>query len=461
MQFNQTVRNTGEFGTDTYDLTVSFALADDPVPGGRQHAADRHRRRRHARHRPGRPGQLEDDCREDGAPGRRVGRRQQRGPGHGDLIAEPDQDENRALPDRRAGDSSRKPTRNPAGPRSASTAPTSRRRARRRTRTAMSPAVATAPDGRIVQVWYQGRSIGNNRYVYELYYAVLDNRGNVIRPAARITDLSAASTSAYDYDPAVAVAPDGRVGIAWRRDLWNSSNSTYNYNIYFMVLAANGATVKPATNLTNNGSWGTSERHRTCPGSTIRPSRRPLDGRFGLAWERQVYDGSSWSRRRRGTPCAAATAARSRPLRSSRANTRSYYPEPDVPGRRHPVPGAADGQPMLGYGRIDSSGNVVTGLTTLAASYPYVPGRDPTPQRQHRARLDQRERRLCRAERRAGDRQGRDLAAQHLADGRRLRLGDPERQPGRAHLGRRLLRVPAQPVLRAAGRRAATSLPGR
>ena len=69
-----------------------------------------------------------------------------------------------------------------------------------------SPAVATAPDGSIVQVWYQGRSIGDNRYVNELYYAVLDNLGNVIRPATRITDLGAASTSAYDYDPAVAVA---------------------------------------------------------------------------------------------------------------------------------------------------------------------------------------------------------------------------------------------------------------
>ena len=93
------------------------------------------------------------------------------------------------------------------------------------TRTAR-PAVTTAPNGSIVQVWYQCRSNANNRYVCELYYAVLDNRGNVISSAIRLTDLSTASTNAYDYDPAVAATPDGRIGIAWRRYLWNSSNST-------------------------------------------------------------------------------------------------------------------------------------------------------------------------------------------------------------------------------------------
>ena len=156
-----------------------------------------------------------------------------------------------------------------------------------------SPAVTTAPDGSIVQVWYQGRSIGNNRYVNELYYAVLDNRGNVIRPATRLTDLSAASTSAYDYDPAVAVAPDGRIGIAWRRYLWNNSNSTWNYNIYFMALDANGSTILSPTNLTNNGSWG-SGSSTNVPRFYYPTIAATADGRFGLAWERQIYDGSSW-----------------------------------------------------------------------------------------------------------------------------------------------------------------------
>jgi hypothetical protein len=193
----------------------------------------------------------------------------------------------------------------------------------------------------------------------------------VIRPAARLTDLSSASTSAYDYNPAVAVAPDGRVGIVWSRQLWNSSNSSYNYNIYFMVLAANGATVKPATNLTNNGSWGTSSA-KNVPRFYYPSIAATLNNRFGLAWERQVYDGSSY-------PTTTWYAVRSgdggqvkAPTQFS-SNTRSYYPN---------LSSLADGtlflvqrtdSQLLGYGRIDSSGNVVTGLTTLAASYPMYP----------------------------------------------------------------------------------------
>jgi hypothetical protein len=232
------------------------------------------------------------------------------------------------------------------------------------------PALASAPDGSIVQVWYQGRSIGNNRYVNELYYAVLDNRGNVIRPAARLVDLGGASTSAYDYNPAVAVAPDGRVGITWSRELWNSSNSTSNYNIYFMVLDGNGAIVKSATNLTNNASWGTWET-RNLPQFYYPSIATTADGRFGLAWERQAYDGSSWPtttwyavRRSDGGQVKAPTQFSS--------NARSYYPNLTAlaDGTLFMVQ-ETDGQ--LGYGRIDSSGNIVTGLTTLPVSYPQYP----------------------------------------------------------------------------------------
>ena len=232
------------------------------------------------------------------------------------------------------------------------------------------PVVATAPDGKIVQVWYQGRSIGNNRYVEELYCTVLDARGNVIRPAARITDLSSASTSAYDYNPAVAVAPDGRVGIAWIRDLWNSSNSTDNYNIFFLALDGNGATVVPPTDLTNNGSWGTYDTPNV-PGFYYPTIAATADGRFGLAWERQVYDGSShptttWYAMRRGDGGQVKA-----PTQFS-ANTRSYYPN---------LTTLADGtlflvqwtNGQLGYGRINRDGNIVTGLTTLSTSYPYYP----------------------------------------------------------------------------------------
>ena len=93
--------------------------------------------------------------------------------------------------------------------------------------------------------------------------------------------------------------------------------------------------------------------------------------RFGLAWTREVYNGSSWFdtiwyavRRSDGGEARSPT--------QFPTNTNSYYPN---------LTSLADGtlflvqrtDNQLGYGRIDSNGNVVTGLTMLPASYPTYP----------------------------------------------------------------------------------------
>ena len=102
VQFNQTVRNTGEFGTDTYDLTVNSSWpttlyhADGSTPltdtdgDGTPDTG------------PVAQGGSKTIVVKTVLPGGAAGWRQQRSPGHRDLVAEPDQDENRAPPDRRA-----------------------------------------------------------------------------------------------------------------------------------------------------------------------------------------------------------------------------------------------------------------------------------------------------------------------------------------------------------------------
>ena len=232
------------------------------------------------------------------------------------------------------------------------------------------PAVATTPDGNIVQVWQQRRKNGNDVWVYELYHAVLDHRGNVIRPATRITDLDATSTSTYDSSPTVAVAPDGRIGITWDRRLWNISNSTSNYNVYFLVLDTNGATIVPPTNLTNNGSWGTYDTPNV-PRFFNPTIAATADGRFGLAWMREIYNGSIWL----DTIWYAVRGGDGGQVKTPTQfsdNTRSWYPNltPLADGTLFLVQ-ASSGQ--LGYGRINSSGNIVTNLRMLPASNPYYP----------------------------------------------------------------------------------------
>jgi hypothetical protein len=368
VQFNQTVRNIGEFGADTYDLTASSpwptalyhadgstpltdtdgdgALDTGPVDQGSsttivvntalpadaavgasntaQVTASSSRnptKMQTARFQTGVPAQFAQTYEQSGRP--KVG------------FYRPDQQTTRQTTDQNG----------------------------------WSPVVATAPDGSIVQVWNQGRWIGDNRYVYELYYAVLDNRGNVIRPAARITDLGAESTYAYDQSPAVAVAPDGRVGIIWYRYLWNSSNSTYNYNIYFLVLAADGTTVLSPTNATNNGSWGTSSATNV-PRFYYPTIAATADSRFGLAWTRR-YNSSSLLRTTWYAVRRSDGGKVKDPTQFS-DNTRSYYPNL-IPLADGSLFLAQQTDSQLGYGRIDSNGNIVTGLSLLSASYPMYP----------------------------------------------------------------------------------------
>ena len=117
------------------------------------------------------------------------------------------------------------------------------------------PAVAEAPNGNLVYFWTDYHWTGSVS-MYEIEYAIVNPYGSIVRPVSKLTDHSGATMRTYDYDPVVAVAPNGRIGVIWYRYLYNSSNSNWNYNIYYAILDAAGNVVVPATNLTNNPVWG-------------------------------------------------------------------------------------------------------------------------------------------------------------------------------------------------------------
>ena len=115
-------------------------------------------------------------------------------------------------------------------------------------------AVAEMPNS-FAYVWSKGRSV-NNLYVREIEYTLLDSDGDTTRGVTKLTDHSGAVMNTYDYRPTVAVAPNGHIGVLWYRYLYDSSNGSWNYNIYYAILNAGGDVVVPPTNLTNNLYWG-------------------------------------------------------------------------------------------------------------------------------------------------------------------------------------------------------------
>jgi hypothetical protein len=151
-------------------------------------------------------------------------------------------------------------------------------------------AVAEAPNGNFIYAWYKGRCLDSNCNVYvsEIEYALLDRYGNVVRPVSKLTDNSGATMNTYDYSPAVAVAPNGRIGVLWYRYLWNRSTSQSNYNIWFAILDASGNRVYGPVNLTNNNAWGTWS-DLNVPWLYSPRIAATGDNRFVLAWGRSYY----------------------------------------------------------------------------------------------------------------------------------------------------------------------------
>jgi hypothetical protein len=117
------------------------------------------------------------------------------------------------------------------------------------------PVVAEMPNRNFAYAWAKYRWTGSIG-AYEIEYTLLDPTGATVRSVSRLTNHSSASFNTYDYLPAVAVAPNGRIGFVWYRYLYDSVNGTWNYNIYFAVVDASGNIVVAPTNLTNNSSWG-------------------------------------------------------------------------------------------------------------------------------------------------------------------------------------------------------------
>lgn len=150
-------------------------------------------------------------------------------------------------------------------------------------------AVAETPDSSFVYAWINGRCINFNCNVFvnEIIYTLLDKYGQTIRLLTKLTDHSNAAVSTYDYDPAIAVAPNGRIGLLWYRYLWNNNTSQYNYNLYFAVLDPAGNVVHGPVNVTNNTLWGTGSDFNVPRFDQPRLAATD-NNRFVLAWHRAM-----------------------------------------------------------------------------------------------------------------------------------------------------------------------------
>lgn len=244
-------------------------------------------------------------------------------------------------------------------------------------------AVAEQSGGDLVQSWTVGRCQDNNcaTYVTEIYTAIFDPYGEVVRPPTRLLDLSGATFTTYDY-PAIAVAPNGRIGLLWERQLWDRSTSRYNYNIYFAVLGPAGDLIHGPTNVTQNNVWGTSS-DLNVPRMYDPRITATADNRFALAWYQFHYESQGrvqdvWYsvRQSNGVMVKAATN-----LTHDGPDYYDGYGEPTLAA-------VAGNRALLAFSRygnyddiyfvvLDNNGTVIRSMSNLSAdgynTYDYLP----------------------------------------------------------------------------------------
>lgn len=154
-------------------------------------------------------------------------------------------------------------------------------------------AISETPNGNFAYTWTTGRcvTVSCTISIYEIEYTLLNKYGETVRAITKLTDNSSATVSTYDSSPVVAASPDGRIGILWYRYLYQ--NSQYNYNVFFAILDAAGNVTYGPVNLTNNSVWG-SWGGLNWPIFSSPRIAATGDNRFVLAWtrEHQEFAGS-------------------------------------------------------------------------------------------------------------------------------------------------------------------------
>ncbi len=151
-------------------------------------------------------------------------------------------------------------------------------------------AVIEAANGNYFYVW-QASTCGGSGCIVELYYTVLSHTGEILRPAGKLADLSGANET-QDYSAALAATPDNRVAILWTRERWNVDTFTSNSNLYLAVLTGGGEFVKQPTNITLNDSWGGWDTEGV-PRFYEPSISGTTDNRFFAVWIREHYAGQN------------------------------------------------------------------------------------------------------------------------------------------------------------------------
>lgn len=160
-----------------------------------------------------------------------------------------------------------------------------------------NPAIIETKSGNFLYLWQRWRYTPfSDVLVSEIEWTLLDYAGSALKPITRLTDHTAASLQIYDEDPVFATAPDGSIGVAWRRRIFRKAINGIqeNWNVYFAILNEQGELQYGPTNLTGNTGWFQSQPLVTgVPRYWDIRITANQDNHFALAWHQKTMQDPS------------------------------------------------------------------------------------------------------------------------------------------------------------------------
>ena len=161
---------------------------------------------------------------------------------------------------------------------------------------ASSPSIAEISGNRLISIWSEGGCLDTTcqKFAEEIYYSIQDRYGNIVSAPRKLADYSSETMSTEDYQPAVAVAPDGHIGLLYIHFRYDDSIKKANYNLYLTVFNPDGTVNYGPANLTNyttffsDGASGALYMFNPTIAATS-------DNRFVTAWEQEhINKNNSW-----------------------------------------------------------------------------------------------------------------------------------------------------------------------
>jgi hypothetical protein len=145
-----------------------------------------------------------------------------------------------------------------------------------------SLALITTGLGHYVYAW---EKFGLNfpTFYSNIEYVLLDGYGRTIQDVQIIEDHSSTTVQTMDRTPTLAAAQNGRIGITWVRDIFDTETLKSNSNIYFAILDASGTLLSGPINVTMNDGW-LGEGDLDIPSFTSPAIAATSDNRFVLSW---------------------------------------------------------------------------------------------------------------------------------------------------------------------------------